>query len=82
MNTQGQGADCPKFLSKLQDLMDGVMSKEHEKQFLQTIEKHKACFEKYQIAQSYKEFLSKKLQRKCCSDELRSMIFHQISNLD
>lgn len=63
-------ADCPKFLDNLERLVDGCMTKEEEKEFLTSIRPNIECIEKLEIEKAYKEFLAKKLERKCCSQAL------------
>jgi len=69
-----ESADCPKFLDNLERLVDGCMTQQEETEFLNAIEPKLECLEKLEIQKAYKEFLAKKLERRCCSQSLLNNI--------
>jgi len=71
-------ADCPKFLSNLDRLVDGNMSPAEEEEFIESLQPSIACLEKMHIQKAYKEFLVKKLERKSCSQDLINSIRNSI----
>jgi len=74
--------DCPTFLGNVARLVDGRMKPEEEQHFLTSIEDNMECLHKLELEQSYKDFLSKKLERKCCSDNLIQCIKDKVAEVE
>ena len=55
--------DCATIISKVFLALDGALSPDEEKDFLDEINKCDRCLEQYDIAQTFKKFLSTKVKR-------------------
>jgi anti-sigma factor (TIGR02949 family) len=70
---------CDQLISKVFLALDGEMSADEEKKFLDEINQCSCCLEKYQIEKSFKEFLSKKVKHECCFETLANSIKDKLS---
>lgn len=71
-----ESANCPSFIENLEKMVSGNMSFDEEAQFIDSVRSNVQCLEKLEVEKTYKEFLVKKLDRKCCSQDL----IHRINN--
>ena len=67
-------ADCEAVMKKVQLALDGELTTDEEKIFLGEVENCNCCLEKYNIERSFKDFLIKKIEKKCVSPELKRKI--------
>jgi hypothetical protein len=59
--------DCNEILSKVSLALDGALTSEEEKEFLDQLNQCSCCLDKYQIEKSFKIFLQLKVERKVVS---------------
>lgn len=78
MNKETTHHNCQELISRVFLALDGAMSKEEEQKFLEELNSCNCCLEKYQVERSFKEFLSLKISRKCCSESLATDIRRKI----
>lgn len=64
------GHNCTDVLSKVYLALDGELSGEEEKQFLEDLKACNYCLERFHIEKSFKQFLSERISKKCCTDGL------------
>lgn len=74
MEKNNTNHNCDQIISKVFLALDGEMTAEEEKTFLNEINQCSCCLEKYQIEKSFKEFLSKKVKHECCFETLANNI--------
>ena len=55
--------DCATVLSKVFLALDGELSPDEEKEFLEEINTCSRCLEQYDIAQTFKSFLASRIKR-------------------
>ncbi len=70
--------DCIKIADKVEALVDGELTQEEEKELLAEIRKCPKCLDELNIQKQYKEFIIKKLDRKCCHQEIMQVIRQQL----
>lgn len=75
------GHNCKSIAEKLQVLLDGELDNEAEKMLIKDIRKCPACLEHYQIDKAFKEFVQRKVERKCCTETLKAEILAKISQI-
>ncbi len=73
--------DCSGVISRVFLSLDGELSKEQEKEFLDELNRCSWCLEHYHIEQAFKEFLCKKLNKKEVAPTLVSEIKDKIKNI-
>jgi anti-sigma factor (TIGR02949 family) len=69
---------CKELLARVALAIDGEMTKEEEASFLAEIKQCSYCLEKYQIENSFKQFLCNKVNKKECSGSLITEIRNRI----
>jgi|688.fasta_scaffold11050_15 hypothetical protein len=69
---------CEDMMSKVFLSLDGELSREEEKKFLEELNQCSCCLGKYEIEKSFKEFLSQKVNKSCCFDTLAISIKQKI----
>lgn len=69
---------CKDIMSKVMLSLDGALSAEEEKAFLNELNSCSCCLSKYEIEKSFKEFLSNKTKQNCCVDTLAATIRKKI----
>ncbi len=71
--------DCRDTLRKVELALDGELSDKQAKEFLDDLNICSHCLEKYHVEKSFKEFLTKKIERKTITtsvvESIRSQIF-------
>jgi hypothetical protein len=70
--------DCIKIADKVEALVDGELTQEEEMELLAEIRKCPKCLDELNIQKQYKEFIIKKLDRKCCHQEIMQVIRQQL----
>lgn len=73
--------DCEKILAKVYLCLDGEMSPQQEKDFLDEINLCSCCLGKYSIERSFKEFLVSRVEKKRVSPDIISLIRAKISQI-
>ena len=73
--------DCSEVISKVFLTLDGELSKDEEKEFFEELKRCSWCLEHYNIEQSFKEFLCKKISKKEVRPEIISEIKSKIRNI-
>ena len=73
--------DCSKVILKVTLSLDGELSSDEEKRFLDEIQRCPHCLEKFHIEKSFKEFLVNKVQKKEVSTRLIDKIKEKIKSL-
>ncbi len=76
------GHNCKDVAEKVEILLDGELDKEAEQHLIKEINKCSSCLEHYNIDKAYKEFIHNKMERKCCTDKLKSEILNQIKSIE
>ncbi|MEZ5006956.1 MAG: hypothetical protein R2728_02775 [Chitinophagales bacterium] len=76
------GHNCKDVVEKVEFLLDGELDKETEARLIKEINRCPSCLEHYAIDDAFKKFVKTKLDRKCCTDGLKSEILEKIKNLD
>jgi len=67
---EAQSHDCKEVISKVNAVLDGELSTDEEKRFLDQVNCCPSCLKKYKIEQSFKKFLVQKIEKKCISTNL------------
>jgi anti-sigma factor (TIGR02949 family) len=73
--------DCKKFVQQVFLVLDGELTKEETDLFLTDIERCKHCLDHYNIERELKDFIAKRVEKRCCSEGLKSSIKEQIKSL-
>lgn len=73
--------NCRETIQKVMLALDGELSADEELRFMQDIKICSHCLEKYNIEKEFKLFLSNKVQKKNCTDDLKINIRAQLSRL-
>jgi mycothiol system anti-sigma-R factor len=73
--------DCKKFMQQVFLVLDGELSTEETDMFLLDIERCKHCLDHYKIERELKDFIAKSVEKRCCSEHLKSSIKEQIKSL-
>ena len=73
--------DCRNFLKKVFLVLDGEIPDDEKRLFIMDIERCKSCLDHYHIEQTFKEFISTKVERKPCSEILKEDILNQIQSI-
>ena len=76
------GHNCKDVVEKVEILLDGELDNETEQHLIREINKCPACLEHYNIDKAFKEFVNKKVERKCCAQTLKSEILNKIKTMD
>ena len=69
---------CPEIIQKVFLVLDGELSPKEEKEFLSHLEECPHCLEMYSIEKTFKEFLTKKLQKKQVNNSVINSIKEKI----
>lgn len=75
------GHDCSKVLSKVFLALDGEMTEEEEKSFLQQLQECSCCLDHFEIEKEFKNFLQQKVEKKCVKEDTVSSIKSKIKTL-
>lgn len=70
--------DCRQFVKQVFLVLDGELSKEEEDLFIRDINRCRHCLEHYNIEKEFKAYLHRTVERKQCSEQLKSSIITQI----
>jgi len=73
--------DCTEVISKVFLSLDGELTKEEEKEFLEELKRCSWCLEQYHIEKAFKEFLCKKLEKKVVKASLVKEIKRKIKKI-
>lgn len=82
MNQSLPKHDCKNFVQKVFLVLDGELNNSEQQNFIMDIERCKYCLEHYQIEREFKEFVAKGIERKNCSETLRTSIIAQIREIE
>lgn len=74
--------DCKNFLKKVFLVLDGELDSEEKQSFIQDIERCQYCLEHFRIEKEFKEFVIRKVERRNCSDSLKTAIIQQIKIIE
>ena len=72
--------NCQQLMRKVMLLLDGQMSEEEEKDFLENVSICNHCLESYQIEKNFKDYICNKVERKKLSEEALLNMRNQIKN--
>ena len=75
------GHSCKEVAEKLEILLDGELDRKDEASLIAEINKCPGCLEHYNIDKAFKEFLSKKTEKRCCTEKLKSEILDKIKDI-
>ncbi|MEI6311847.1 MAG: hypothetical protein WCP57_06285 [Bacteroidota bacterium] len=75
-----QNHACDQIMSKVILSLDGALSPDEEKKFLEEINQCSCCLGKYEIEKSFKEFLAQKVSKSCCFETLAQSIKQKIKH--
>lgn len=75
------GHNCKDVAEKLEILLDGELDKDAEAYLIKDINRCSKCLEHYNIDKAFKEFVNKKVERRCCTDTLKSEILDKIKEI-
>jgi mycothiol system anti-sigma-R factor len=78
---EGMKHKCDETLAMVILALDGELSNAEEQQLVTALGNCTHCMEKYNIEKAFKEFLSKKVEKKGCADSLKSEIKNEIHRL-
>lgn len=73
--------DCRQFVKQVFLVLDGELSKEEEDLFIRDIKRCRHCLEHYNIEKEFKAYLQKSVERKQCSEKLKTDIISQIRSM-
>ncbi len=73
--------NCRETIQRVMLALDGELSSEEELRFMHDIKICSHCLEKFNIEKDFKLFLHSKVQKKCCSEDLKTNIRSQLSRL-
>lgn len=82
MDQQLPKHDCRNFVKKVFLVLDGELPEQERNLFITDIQRCKGCLEHYHIEKTFKDFVVAKVERKCCSDELKNDIISKISQIN
>lgn len=82
MDQQLPRHDCRNFVKKVFLVLDGELPEQERNLFITDIQRCKGCLEHYHIEKTFKDFVVAKVERKCCSDELKNDIISKISQIN
>ncbi|CAN5235663.1 hypothetical protein BH09BAC1_BH09BAC1_26040 [soil metagenome] len=75
------GHDCSKVLSKVFLSLDGEMSAEEEKVFLEELQACSCCLDHFEIEKEFKTFLQQKVEKRHVKEETVNTIKSKIKSL-
>jgi polyhydroxyalkanoate synthesis regulator phasin len=75
------GHDCSKVLSKVFLSLDGEMSAEEEKVFLEELKQCSCCLDHFEIEKEFKNFLQHKVEKRCVKEDTVASIKSKIKSL-
>ncbi len=73
--------NCRETIQRVMLALDGELGNDEEVRFIQDLKICSHCLEKYNIEKEFKLFLSHKVEKKCCAEELKVNIRLQLSRL-
>ncbi len=73
--------NCKQTLQRVILALDGELTRDDELQFISDLNICSHCLEKYHIEKEFKLFLTNKIEKKCCTSELKASIRTQLSRL-
>ena len=73
--------NCEETLRKVMLSLDGELSNDAEVLLMADLNRCSWCLNKFEIEQTFKVFLSKKLEKKCCPEDMVKNIKSQIQRL-
>ena len=76
------GHNCKDVVEKVEILLDGELDKASEEHLIQEINRCSSCLEHYNIDKAFKEFVYNKVERKCCTEPLKTEILNKIKTID
>ena len=82
MDQQLPKHDCHNFVKKVFLVLDGELPEGDRNLFITDIQRCKGCLEHYHIEKTFKDFVTAKVERKCCSDELKNDIISKINEIE
>ena len=74
--------DCRNFVKKVFLVLDGELEPAEKQNFILDIQRCQACLQHYHIEKDFKEFVTKSVERKNCSETLRQSIISQIREIE
>ncbi len=74
--------NCQKIMALVAQVLDGELTREEEKQFLDELNQCSCCLDKFSIEKSFKEFLKYKIEKRSVSSECIESIRKKIQVLD
>lgn len=72
---------CIELYGRMMQAMNGELTLEQEEQFLLEVQQYPCCFEKFDLARSYKQFICTRLQRKAVPIQLIVSIKSKVQEL-
>lgn len=74
------GHDCRDVIAKVEELIDGELDTATQERLIREIEKCPSCLQHYDLDKSFKEFVSTRVERKCCAERIKQEILEKIKN--
>ncbi len=81
MDQQLPKHDCRNFVKKVFLVLDGELPEQERNLFITDIQRCKGCLDHFQIEKAFKDFVVAKVERKCCSENLKSDIINRINEI-
>ncbi|MCP4121321.1 MAG: hypothetical protein GY751_06170 [Bacteroidetes bacterium] len=76
------GHNCREVIAKVEELIDGELDNASQERLIREINRCPACLEHYNIDVAFKEFVHKRVQRKCCAEKMKSEILSKIKSIN
>ncbi len=73
--------NCRDTMQRVMLILDGELSQDEELRFMYDLSICSHCLEKYKIEKEFKLFLSSKVEKKRCTEDLKSKIRLQLARL-
>ena len=73
--------NCKEVADNIYLLLDGELGPEEEKRLIAEVKKCSHCLEHYNLDKTFKDFVKAKMEKKCCSEALKSEIKSKIAQL-
>jgi anti-sigma factor (TIGR02949 family) len=74
--------NCIEIVSKLEELIDGEVDEITEQRLIAEIQRCPACLKHYDLDKSFKDFLQKKVERRCCAEKVKAQILEKINAIE
>ncbi|MEZ5013731.1 MAG: hypothetical protein R2794_05520 [Chitinophagales bacterium] len=78
MDQQLPKHDCRNFVKKVFLVLDGELPEPEQRMFIADIQRCKSCLDHFDIEKSFKEFVTAKVERKACSEQLKQDILDRV----